>query len=73
MLHTYVCLCGYENDSISDIQQGLLDSNLLAHNVNFFIIYLFLAALGLGFCEWALSSCRDGGWAGFLVCRLLLL
>ena len=42
MLHTCVCLCGYENDSISDIWQGLLDSNLLAHNVNFFIIYFWL-------------------------------
>ena len=65
MLHTYVCLCRYENDSISGTWQGLLDSNVLTHNVTFFIIYLFLAVLGLGFCEWAFSSCREQGLGQF--------
>ena len=73
MLHTYVCLCRYENDSISDTWQGLLDSNVLTHNVTFFIIYLFLAVLGLGFCEWAFSSCDAGpSRCGFSCCLVRL-
>ena len=43
----------------------------VAMPVFFFLIYLFLAALGLCCCMWALSSCSDWGLLFFAVCMLL--
>ena len=37
-----------------------------------FLIYLFLAALGLCFCTRASSSCSERGLLFIVVCRLLL-
>ena len=36
----------------------------------FFLIYLFLAALGLHCCAWAFSSCGEQGLLFAVVCRL---
>ena len=38
----------------------------------FFLIYLFLAALGLCCCVWAFSSCGERGLLFVAVCGLLI-
>ena len=38
----------------------------------FFLMYLFLAALGLHCCPWAFSSCGERGLLFVVVCGLLI-
>ena len=40
--------------------------------INLFVIYLFLAALGLRCCAWASSSCGEQGLLFVAVRRLLI-
>lgn len=51
MLPMHVCLCSYEDDNNSDIRLGLLDSDLLAHKVNFRSLVTTMRSLS-SCCPW---------------------
>ena len=57
------------------VSQGLFTVSCLCpffFNKFIYFIYLFLAALGLHFCAWALSSCGERGLLFVAVHRLLI-
>ena len=59
-----------ESNFISNFQELLLTDLVFLNYL--FTYYLFLAALGLPCCTWALSSCGHGGLLFVVACELLI-